>query len=223
MPFFEFDLGKIIDSKKCKFSEEEIQYIMYQFLLPISYMHQSGYLHRDVKPSNFLLSKNGEVAMIDFGLARLKAEEGGALTKNVGTRWYRPPELIFGENAYGESADVWAAGCVFAELVLNEPLFPGTSDIDQLTKIFSLLGTPNELNWPDAKSLPCFFQFEEKKHLPIGSHLKFKNEEAVRLIGDMLQLDPKKRPSIKQVLESTFFEKKDELKDQFAQKLTKLL
>jgi serine/threonine protein kinase len=95
-----------------------------------------------LKPSNVLIGYNGEIKLTDFGLARYKSENDDALyTKNIATRWYRPPEVLFGGQQYNESVDVWAMGCILAELLGRKPLFRGDGDLDQLSKVFEIMGS----------------------------------------------------------------------------------
>ena len=88
-----------------------------------------------------LLSEKGIVKFADFGLARKYSAENLQMTHGVVTRWYRPPEILYGSKNYGPSVDIWSLGCLLGELMLREPLFPGSSEIDQLTKIFTLRGS----------------------------------------------------------------------------------
>src|SRR5690606_17095622 len=86
-------------------------------------------------------------------------------TSCVVTRWYRAPELLFGAEEYGPGVDMWAVGCILAELLLRRPFLPGESDIDQLSRIFSLLGSPTD--WPDARTLPAYTEFDPSKGVPL--------------------------------------------------------
>jgi hypothetical protein len=113
---------------------------MWQLCRALAYMHSSGVIHRDIKPENLLLSASGVLKVCDFGFARVLAGPGARYTDYVSTRWYRAPELLVGDTAYGKSVDIWAAGCILAEMVTGMPLFPGESDIDQLTCIVRVLG-----------------------------------------------------------------------------------
>jgi len=96
-----------------------------------------------MKPPNILVSKLGVCKITDFGLARFYGTPDREMTKGIATRYYRPPEIIYGASFYGESVDIWACGCILAELFFRKPVFPGETDIDQLSKIFGIRGTPN--------------------------------------------------------------------------------
>lgn len=113
--------------------------ICYQTLLGVAYCHKQGCLHRDIKPENILLTAQGQVKLCDFGFARMLSP-GENYTDYVATRWYRAPELLVGDTQYGTPVDVWAIGCLFAELVRGEALWPGRSDVDQLYLIRKTLG-----------------------------------------------------------------------------------
>ncbi|XP_037924854.1 cyclin-dependent kinase-like 1 isoform X1 [Hermetia illucens] len=113
--------------------------LTHQTLQGVSYCHKQGCLHRDIKPENILLTAQGQVKLCDFGFARMLSP-GENYTDYVATRWYRAPELLVGDTQYGTPVDVWAIGCVFAELVRGEALWPGRSDVDQLYLIRRTLG-----------------------------------------------------------------------------------
>ncbi|KAL7630747.1 UNVERIFIED_CONTAM: hypothetical protein RMT77_019043 [Armadillidium vulgare] len=113
--------------------------IIYQLLKAIQFCHSQNVIHRDVKPENILLTKDGVLKLCDFGFARTLGPEDN-LTDYVATRWYRAPELLVGDTHYGPAVDIWAIGCVMAELVLGEALWPGRSDLDQLYLIKKTLG-----------------------------------------------------------------------------------
>ena len=134
---------------------------MYQALSSVAYMHQNGYMHRDIKPENFLINATSNtdvssentmgIKLADFGLAKdFKKSRGGSHTEYVATRWYRAPELVLRQPNYDQSVDVFALGCIMAELYLGRPLFPGVSEADQLTRIITILGTPSQQDWPEG-------------------------------------------------------------------------
>jgi serine/threonine protein kinase len=113
-------------------------------------MHTTGFMHRDIKPSNIFIFSNGVVKLGDFSISRsmevppehFNRHENGPLTPNITTRYYRAPEIIYGSRSYDMKVDIWSLGCTIAEIILKEPLFPGTTDINQLEIIFRMLGSP---------------------------------------------------------------------------------
>jgi cyclin-dependent kinase 7 len=105
-----------------------------------------------VQPNNLLIDENGVLKIGDFGLAKSFGSPNRIYTHQVVTRWYRAPELLFGSRMYGTGVDIWAVGCILAELLLRVPFLPGISDLDQLSKITQALGTPNETDWPVSTS-----------------------------------------------------------------------
>ncbi|KAM7540579.1 hypothetical protein Aperf_G00000044358 [Anoplocephala perfoliata] len=119
---------------------DKIMRITWQILQGINFCHQSNCIHRDIKPENILINSQGEVKLCDFGFARFLADAGDTYTDYVATRWYRSPELLVGDTHYGPPVDIWAVGCVFAEMLTRLPLWPGRSDLDQLYLITKNLG-----------------------------------------------------------------------------------
>ena len=117
------------------------------------FCHENFILHRDIKPNNLLIAADGEVKLADFGLARSFADPYNKMTYNVITRWYRPPELLYGARHYAGAVDVWAVGLVFAELIIRAPFVAGNTDIHQLDLICQAIGTPTEENWPGVTKL----------------------------------------------------------------------
>ncbi|KAM3185562.1 Cyclin-dependent kinase-like 1 [Hymenolepis weldensis] len=119
---------------------DKIMRITWQILQGINFCHQSNCIHRDIKPENILINAQGDVKLCDFGFARFLADAEDTYTDYVATRWYRSPELLVGDTHYGPPVDVWAVGCVFAEMLTRLPLWPGRSDLDQLYLITKNLG-----------------------------------------------------------------------------------
>ena len=134
--------------------------LRFQLLKGLSYCHSRNILHRDLKPQNLLINRTGELKLADFGLARAFGIPVRCYSAEVVTLWYRPPDVLFGAKLYTTSIDMWSAGCIFAELAnAGRPLFPGSDVDDQLKRIFKLLGTPSEENWPGMTQLPDFKPF----------------------------------------------------------------
>ncbi|XP_010484068.1 PREDICTED: cyclin-dependent kinase G1-like isoform X2 [Camelina sativa] len=154
MEHLEHDLRGVMDTKKEPFSTSEVKCLMMQLLEGLSYLHTNWIIHRDLKPSNLLMNNSGELKICDFGMARQYGSPIKPYTQMVITQWYRPPELLLGAKEYSTAVDMWSVGCIMAELLSQKPLFPGKSELDQLQKIFSVLGTPNEANWPGFSSFP---------------------------------------------------------------------
>ena len=129
------------------------QYIVYQTLKALWYMHSAQLVHRDMKPSNLLLNSECLVKVADFGLARSLLDDGGVdeggpsdnvLTDYVATRWYRAPEILLGSSRYGLPVDMWSLGCILGEMLGGKPIFPGTSTLDQIEKVCETLGRPTD-------------------------------------------------------------------------------
>jgi len=154
MELVDFDLGLLIEHMKQPFSEAQVKCLATQLLSALAAVHECFVLHRDLKQTNLLLDKNGVLKLCDFGLARRCSGFGKVCTPNVTSLWYRAPEILLGETAYGSAVDMWSFGCIFAEwLQLGEPLMQGTGEIDQINTIFKLLGTPSEHSWPKFPSM----------------------------------------------------------------------
>jgi len=160
---FEFcdqDLKKYFDSCNGEIDQEVVKSFMYQLLRGLEFCHARNVLHRDLKPQNLLINKNGELKLADFGLARAFGIPVRCYSAEVVTLWYRPPDVLFGAKLYSTSIDMWSAGCIFAELSnAGRPLFPGSDVDDQLKRIFKLLATPTEESWPGLSQLPEYKAF----------------------------------------------------------------
>jgi cyclin-dependent kinase-like len=137
--YVEKTILEVLEKKPNGLDEMDVRKYMYQLLRGIEYCHSHNIIHRDVKPENILISKNGALKLCDFGFARTMSI-GGKYTDYVATRWYRAPELLVGDVEYGKGVDVWAVGCIFTEISNGMPLFPGESDLDQLAHLMRCFG-----------------------------------------------------------------------------------
>lgn len=161
-------------------------------------------------------SAGGTIKLADFGLARAFGLPIKTYTHEVVTLWYRCPEILLGQKAYSLGVDLWSTGCIFAEMVQRKPLFMGDSEIDQVFKIFKVLGTPHEGNWPDALKLNDFKStFPKFKGCNMIEHTPTLNELDVDLLSGLVALDPNKRISALQALHHPYFDTLD--KSKFAQ------
>ncbi|KYM77199.1 Cell division protein kinase 7, partial [Atta colombica] len=134
--FMDTDLEVIIKDSNIVLTAANIKTYMIQTLQGLDYLHFNWILHRDLKPNNLLVNSEGVLKIGDFGLAKFFGSPNRINTHQVVTRWYRAPELLYGARLYGTGIDMWAVGCILAELLLRVPFLPGESDLDQLTKIF---------------------------------------------------------------------------------------
>ena len=129
----------------------------YQIFQGLAFMHKHGFFHRDIKPEN-MLCKGDTVKIADFGLAR-EIRSRPPFTDYVSTRWYRAPEVLLRSPVYNSPIDQFACGCIMAELFTLRPLFPGSSEADQIYKICSVLGSPTAKNWPEGLKLAAKMNF----------------------------------------------------------------
>uniref|UniRef100_A0A7S4GJF2 [RNA-polymerase]-subunit kinase n=1 Tax=Eutreptiella gymnastica TaxID=73025 RepID=A0A7S4GJF2_9EUGL len=203
----ETDLADVIRSSKRALTESQAKAYLQMLLHALQHCHKHRVIHRDVKPGNCLISRDGQLKLADFGLARVFHDDGRPMTHEVATRWYRAPELLFGSRKYTNTVDMWAAGCVFAEMMLAMPLFPGEGDIDQINKIFQTLGTPDEMTWPGIWELPDWnkIQFPKSEGKGLRNILINSSAPAVHLLGTLLLYDPVRRATATGALADPYF------------------
>lgn len=202
----ETDLEQILHERKLMLSLAHIKSYILMTLKGLEYLHKSWILHRDLKPNNLLLNANNILKIADFGLARTFGSPSRIYSHQVVTRWYRAPELLYGSRMYGTGVDIWAVGCILAELFGREPLFPGDTDLDTLDKIITILGTPTEKNWHGVTELPDFVEFNEATTgQPLSERFSAVDQDAIDILESMLRLNPNDRCDCTQALEMPYF------------------
>eukprot|EP01017_Pseudomicrothorax_dubius_P049901 TRINITY_DN934_c0_g5_i3.p1 TRINITY_DN934_c0_g5~~TRINITY_DN934_c0_g5_i3.p1 ORF type:complete len:329 (+),score=105.05 TRINITY_DN934_c0_g5_i3:117-1103(+) len=209
--FAEQDLKKHLDHTNL--STVQIKSYLYQLLAGLAFCHSHRVIHRDLKPQNLLLDKNAVLKLADFGLARAFTLPIRTYTHEVVTLWYRAPEILLGQKVYSTPVDIWSVGCIFAEMAQKRPLFMGDSEIDQIFKIFRILGTPNEVTWPGVNSLPDFKQtFPKWSPSPIAKYVTNLDPIGLDLLQKMIAYDPAARISARDALSHPYFEELDKSK-----------
>lgn len=159
--------------------------------------HSHGILHRDISPYNFLVGDNSKVTLADFGIS-IRATQNTNRTPGMGTLWYMAPEILFGSTEYTTASDIWSLGCVIAEVILQRPLWKGTSQLDQICRILDDLGTPSQETWPELSALPDWgkLQFPSKESRPWDELLPDASGSIREIVQGMLVYNPSKRLSI---------------------------
>ena len=207
-----------------KIPEPIIREIILQLTKGLKYIHSKNYFHRDLKPENILLILNKydllnlsnnnindsgiKVKIADFGTAKkIPTKDALTITEYICTRWYRSPECVLRTDYYNEKSDIWALGCIMAELYKLSPLFPGENEFDQINQIFKILGTPTKGRWPwgysQAEYLGITFPVYYKKDLE--TILGYVKKEGVNLLNEIFQFEFDKRPSCNKILNHSYF------------------
>jgi protein kinase len=197
-------------------TETKIQSITKQIFQGLAYLHAKGFVHRDIKPENLLI-RGDTCKVADFGLAREVSSQYD-FTEYVSTRWYRAPEVLLRSPRYGTPIDLFAVGCIIAELYCRLPLFSGDSETDQLYQMIQVLGIPDEETWPEGVRLSekagySFAAFADELAVetksipptPLEDKVRTASPRAIRLMKDLLDWNPEERPSANQALQNEYF------------------
>ncbi|XP_010044395.2 cell division control protein 2 homolog C [Eucalyptus grandis] len=217
--YLDTDLKKFIDSHRKgpnprPVPAATVQNFLYQLLKGVAHCHSHGVLHRDLKPQNLLVDKEkGILKIADLGLGRAFTVPLKSYTHEVVTLWYRAPEVLLGSAHYSIGVDMWSVGCIFAEMVRRQALFPGDSEFQQLLHIFRLLGTPTEKQWPGVTTLRDWHVYPQWEPQNLARAVPSLGPDGVDLLSKMLKYDPAERISAKAALDHPFFDSLD--KSQF--------
>lgn len=196
------DLNNIVKTQRL--SDDHVQFLIYQILRGLKYIHSAGIIHRDLKPSNIAVNEDCELKILDFGLARPTENE---MTGYVATRWYRAPEIMLNWMHYNQTVDIWSVGCIMAELITGRTLFPGTDHIHQLNLILDLLGTPCDefLQKISSESARNYIHsLPPLKKRDFKDLFKGANPLAIDLLEKMLELDSDKRITAERALAHSY-------------------
>lgn len=189
----------------------DVKLYTYQLCRSLAHIHAQGICHRDIKPQNLLVDPQRKILKLcDFGSAKMLVR-GEPNVSYICSRYYRAPELIFGSTDYTTMIDVWSLGCVAAELLLGQPLFPGESGVDQLVEIIKVLGTPTRDEIRAMNPNYTEFKFPQIKAHPWNKVFRSRTPpQAVEAISKMLAYPPEQRMHAFEALADPFF---DELRD----------
>lgn len=181
---------------------------LFQVTSAILYCHRRRVMHRDLTPQNLLIDQFGRIKVADFGLGCYFQVPMRTLTHEVVTLWYRAPEILLGCPRYACPVDIWSIGCIFFEMATRKTLFQGDSEIDQLFRIFRMLGTPNEDSWPGVSALPDYkSSFPNWTNNKIGQLRESLGsyDSSVDLLAKIIVYEPARRLSAEQILEHKYF------------------
>ena len=216
-----------------RFSESDIESWWNQLVDALNYTHSKGIVHRDIKPGNIFIDENCVVKIGDFGSARISPQqkkekekeneneveekkekkdkkekkEKRPLTPGVGTKWYKAPEIIFGNKHYDKSVDIWSFGCLMAEMFLLEPLFPGSTDFEMINLIFSFIGFSKE---DEAVLKPqLHINLRERPKNIFENTFDIADKDSIDLMSKMLVANPNKRITVEEILKHPFLKNEE--------------
>ncbi|KXN89880.1 Cyclin-dependent kinase 11B [Leucoagaricus sp. SymC.cos] len=209
MDFIEHDLKTLLTNMPAPFLQSEIKTLVLQLLSAVHHCHSNWILHRDLKTSNLLMNNRGTIKVADFGLARRYGDPVGVggMTQLVVTLWYRAPEILMGAKIYSTAVDMWSVGCIFAELLMKEPLFQAKGELEMLSMIFKLLGPPTKNTWPEFFNLPNAKTITLPSPQPPAFRPKFPHlsTAGIDLLMSFLTYDPEQRITAEDALQHPYF------------------
>ncbi|RZC39058.1 serine/threonine-protein kinase MAK, partial [Asbolus verrucosus] len=205
--YMQENLYQLIKDRRVPLPEATIRNMLYQILQGLAFIHRHGFFHRDLKPENILCSGTDLIKIADFGLVR-EIRSRPPYTDYVSTRWYRAPEVLLHSTTYSSPIDLWAVGCITAEIYTYRPLFPGTTETDQLYKICAILGTPDKKKWPECYQLAgaVGFKFPYFTKTPLGDVVPQASTTAIDLMDNLLNWNPAHRPTAQSALKHQYFQ-----------------
>jgi renal tumor antigen len=201
----DMNVYELIRGRRHYVAEDRVVAYMYQLMKSMDHMHRNGIFHRDIKPENILLMDD-VLKLADFGSCRgIYSKQ--PYTEYISTRWYRAPECLLTDGYYNYKMDMWGIGCVFFEIVSLYPLFPGTNELDQITKIHNIIGTPPPalLAKMKQRSAHMDFNFPPREGTGVAPLIPHATPECVDLVCSLLQYDPDARLSARQALRHPYF------------------
>ncbi|CAI2306218.1 unnamed protein product [Caenorhabditis sp. 36 PRJEB53466] len=201
--FADMELREVIVMERCQFDLQQliakepipparIQKFTKHMLLGLAYLHENNYIHRDIKPENLLIDDGDNLKLGDFGLARRVPSP--RMTPHMMTLWFRPLEILLGSTTYTTSVDIWAVGCVLAEMYRRYSLFRSQGQIGMINQIINVFGVPDEEDWPDFNNLPEMqnIVLEGPEHSRIDDAVDNASEAALDLLEELMQLNPER-------------------------------
>lgn len=224
--YLEYDLYGLLETPEIKLTQDHIKSWSKQLLSGVHYMHKNKVIHRDLKASNLLVNKKGELKIADWGLARSWNSDMKHLTNRVITLWYRPPELLLGSNQYNTKIDMWSVGCILAEMFRRSGFLRGRDEVSQLECIFKTCGHPTEENWPNIERTcrlwrnfkPGDGEVTRPRRLREALRAQVRNprwmtDNALDLIDHLMILNPDNRWSAQKALLADYFFDEPAVKD----------
>ncbi|XP_025935364.1 MAPK/MAK/MRK overlapping kinase [Apteryx rowi] len=201
----DMNMYELIRGRRKPLPEKKIINYMYQLCKSLDHIHRNGIFHRDVKPENILI-KQSTLKLGDFGSCR-SIYSKQPYTEYISTRWYRAPECLLTDGYYSYKMDMWSAGCVFYEITSLQPLFPGSNELDQISKIHDVIGTPaNKTLNKFKQSRIVSFDFPFKKGTGIPPLVHNLSPKGFSLLYAMIKYDPDERIAAHQALQHPYFQ-----------------